>query len=332
MFRQAILSSLLVLAAASNGWGQEWARKMFDATDHDFGAVARGSKIEHRFVITNLYEEDVHITGVRSSCGCTTPTVSKHDLKTYETAEIVAVFNTKTFLGKKSATLTVTFDKPFPAETQLHVKGYIRSDVVLDPASVDFGAVNTGTVKEQTVDIQYAGRDTWELSEVKSGSPYLEAELVPKSRSNGRVAYGLLVRLKDNAPAGYLREQLTLLTNDAKAPELPVIVEARVESTLSASPSPLVLGVVEPGQKVTKKIVIRGKQPFRITGIVCDDDCLNVEMSQEAKPVHLIPVTFQAGDAPGKFEAVIRLHTDLEQGGDLAISAVAEVGAAAAKK
>ena len=52
--------------------GQEWARKMFDSTEHKFGTVAKGAKAEHRFQIKNLYEEDVHISGVRSSCGCTT--------------------------------------------------------------------------------------------------------------------------------------------------------------------------------------------------------------------------------------------------------------------
>lgn len=332
MLRQALLTGFLVLAATGSGSGQEWARKMFDVTSHDFGAVARGSKVEYRFTVTNLYVEDVHISGVRSSCGCTSPTITKQTLKTYETSEIVATFNTRTFLGQKSATLTVTFSKPFPAEAQLHVKGYIRSDVVLDPSSVDFGTISTGAGQEQTVDIQYAGRDSWELREVKSASPYLDAELIPKERAAGRVGYSLVVRLKDNAPAGYLREQLTLLTNDAKAPEFPVIVEARIEAALSVSPSPLVLGVIEPGQTITKKLVVRGKQPFKITGIVCEDDCLAVETSDESKPVHLIPVTFQAGAEPGKFEAVIHVHTDLAQGGDIDISALAEVGASAVKK
>ena len=43
---------------------QDWARKMFDKTTHDFGVVARGAKAEYRFVIENIYEEDAHIKSV----------------------------------------------------------------------------------------------------------------------------------------------------------------------------------------------------------------------------------------------------------------------------
>ena len=78
----------------------------------------------------------VHISGVRASCGCTTPSISKDTLKTWETGAIIAKFNTDSFLGKKSATLTVTIDKPFYAEVQLNVAGYIRSDIVFNPGAV----------------------------------------------------------------------------------------------------------------------------------------------------------------------------------------------------
>ena len=47
----------------------DWAAKMFNVTEHDFGTVARGSKAEFEFVFENSYEEEVQITGVRSSCG-----------------------------------------------------------------------------------------------------------------------------------------------------------------------------------------------------------------------------------------------------------------------
>ena len=40
---------------------------MFDQTSHDFGVVARGAKVEYRFVVTNPYNEDLEIELVRSS-------------------------------------------------------------------------------------------------------------------------------------------------------------------------------------------------------------------------------------------------------------------------
>ena len=51
-------------------------------------------------------------------------------LKTYEKGAIIAHFNTDTFSGQRGATLTVTIDKPFYAQVQLHVSGFIRTDVI----------------------------------------------------------------------------------------------------------------------------------------------------------------------------------------------------------
>ena len=86
-----------------------WAAKMFEQTSHDFRTVGRGTKCEYHFEFTNLYREDVHVAAVRSSCGCTTPTVTKETLKTRDKSAVVAKFNTSTFIGKKAATITVRF-------------------------------------------------------------------------------------------------------------------------------------------------------------------------------------------------------------------------------
>ena len=59
----------------------DWARAMFDQTSHDFGVVARGAKVEYRFVVKNPYNEDMQIESVRSSCGCSAAEATKQHLK-----------------------------------------------------------------------------------------------------------------------------------------------------------------------------------------------------------------------------------------------------------
>ena len=95
-----------LLPAAASAVPSDWAAKMFTTTSHNFGTVAKGSKTEHRFVFRNIYKEDLHVVGVRTSCGCTSPTVTKKDLKTHETAEVVASFNTRTFQGQQARART----------------------------------------------------------------------------------------------------------------------------------------------------------------------------------------------------------------------------------
>jgi hypothetical protein len=315
MFRKGALALLLGLFAISPCFGQEWAQKMFKVTDHDFGSVARGAKAEYRFVFENLYLEDVHIADVRTSCGCTTPSIDNPLAKTYEKGAILAHFNTPTFSGQRGATLTVTIDKPFYAEVQLHVRGYIRSDVMIEPDSVQVGSVDQGTPIDQMVNVSYAGNNDWQIVDVKSSNPYISAKPIETGRSNGQVWYQLKVHIDPSAPAGYLNDHLMLVTNDAAGQQIPLLVEGRLSPSITVSPTALFMGVVQPGQKVTKQLVIKGKKPFRVLGISCADKSFQFDTSKEAaaKELHLIPVTFTAGADVGKVVKTIKIETDQGQ-------------------
>jgi hypothetical protein len=312
MNRKIMLAFVLALLTVSPLSAQEWARKMFKVTDHDFGTCARNATAEYKFVFENLYMEDVHIAGVRTSCGCTTPTVENATLKTYEKGAILAHFNTDRFLGQRGATLTVTIDKPFYAEVQLHVHGTIRNDVVVEPGSVQLGEVDQGTPAAKKVKVNFTGNSNWSILEVKSANPLIKAQAVESGRGNGQVNYDLNVSLDPKAPVGYVNGYLMLVTNDAQRTEFPVLVEGRVDAGVSVSPAALFMGVVQPGQKVTKQLVVKSKKPFKILAINCDDKSFEFDTSAEktAKTLHLIPVTFIAGSDMGKVVKTIKIETD----------------------
>ena len=304
---------ILIVLLHSSAGAQDWARKMFKVTEHDFGNVARDAKAEFRFEFENLYEEDVHVANVSSTCGCTTPRVENGSLKTYEKGAIVAHVNTDRFLGRKGATLTVTFDKPFYAQVQLRVGAYIRNDVIFDPGSVQFGSVDQGMAKEARVRVQYTGHSNWRIVDVKNANPHLSVQLIEAGRRGGQAWYDLLVKMDDAAPVGYIHDHLLLRTNDPSRAEVPLLVEGSVVSSVVVSPASLFMGVIEPGQEVTKQLVVRGKRPFRILSIECGDENFRFDTSDAGtpKPLHLIPVTFVAGDARGKISRTIRIETDL---------------------
>ena len=311
MQRHLLSALLVVLLGATAGRAQEWARKMFPESSHDFGTVARDAKVEYRFQFSNIYQETAHVVGVRSSCGCTTPEITKSELKTYEKGEIIARFNTRAFTGHHSATLTVTFDKPFYAEVQLNVWGEIRSDVSVRPEQVDLGSVDQGTPVEKRVTVTHYGRSDWQILDVRSVNTHYEVEVVNGPRQGSTVSYDLIVRLKKDAPPGYLKDQLILITNDQNAAQFPIEVEGIVNAELTVSPQILALGAVEAGQKVTKNVIVRGRKPFKITAAHCDDDAITCKISDSANKVQLIPVTLVAGDKPGKLTKKLLIETDL---------------------
>jgi hypothetical protein len=306
---------MLLLATPAASSAQEWATKMFQTTAHDFGTVARGAKAEFKFELENIYEEDVHIASVRSSCGCTTPVVSKQSLKTWEKASVLAQFNTRSFLGARNATITVVFDQPFYAEIQLQVSGYIRSDVVFDPGEVNFGDVEPQATSEVGVEVNYAGRQDWQILDVRCANTNLEVELNETRRGGGRVAYQMNVRLKPDTPPGFLHDQLTIVTNDANMQFIPLPVHGHVQSPLTVSPATLFLGVLQPGQTVTKQLVVRAKQPFRVVDIKCAGDCFEFKRPADVqRQTHFVGVTFTAGSEPGEVNQSIEIKTDLDQG------------------
>ena len=327
MWRKGLLVACLPWLMCASAAAQQWAEKMFPVRTHDFGTVARGAKAEFFFKLKNLYKEDIHIAAVRTSCGCTTPQITKPTLKTFEEGSIIAQYNTTRFLGSKTATLTVVIDKPYYAEVQLRVQGYIRSDVVLRPSSLQYGSVEEGSSTSRRMRVHYAGRADWKITGVKSPHPYIEAHAEEVSRLGKEVQYDLVVTLKPDAPAGYVRESLTVLTNDHSQGSFLVELEGRVQSEISVSPATLFLGVLKPGQTVTKKVVVRGKKPFKIMKAKCGDEHFKLQLPEVAKKLHLIPVTFTAGDKPGAITGKICICTDLGEEVTTELSVHAQVTA-----
>lgn len=327
-----VAAAALAICAADAASAQEWAKKMFPVTSHNFGTVAKGSKTEYRFVFRNIYKEDLHVSGVRTSCGCTSPEITKRDLKTHETSEIIAKFNTRTFLGQHGATLTVTFDKPFYAEVQLRVAGNIRGDVTFDPPFVDLGNVDLGKGAERTIRVTRAGSSPWEIKDVRSANGNFEVALSTPTVGAAQISYDLTMRLKPDAPAGYLKGQLILVTNDPRATQIPMDVEGRVVAAVTVSPQLLSLGAVSPGGSVTKNVVVRANRPFCVTGISCPDGCLSCEPKSTPATVHILPVTFTAGTAAGKVERQLKIATDLGEGAVPTVTVQAVVEAAAPRE
>jgi hypothetical protein len=312
MLRKVAIAVCVVALAPGFIQAKEWAQKMFAATSHDFGHVARGAKAEFAFELQNVYEEDIHILDVRTSCGCTTPTITKPTLKTWEKGSIVATLNTRSFVGQRNSTLTVVIDKPFYAEVQLTIAGNIHSDVDFQPGVAALGDIEQGTSGEQAVTVTYRGPYNWQISDVRSLCTYLEVELGEPARYQGQITYKMVVRLKPDAPAGILQDQLTLVTNDQRMPAVVLPVEGRVIPPLSINPSPLLFGTLSPGQTTNKQLVITGKQPFHILGVAADSDGLQFKTTPDAqKKVHFIPVTVTAPEQPGEFRYTITVQTDL---------------------
>lgn len=83
------------------------AKIFFSETQHDFGKVQEGGKVEYTFTFENKGTELLQIKDVKTSCGCTAAVVSESNLKPGQTGSIKVEFDTKNRSGRNSKTITV---------------------------------------------------------------------------------------------------------------------------------------------------------------------------------------------------------------------------------
>ena len=211
--------------------------------------LRRSRRPNFAFQIKNVFEEDAHIVMVQSSCDCTTPQVTRQDLKSYEIGEIIADFNTRDFQGHRSATMTVTLECVSRADDPI-ARHRLHPQRRGDAARGDRfrGTVDFGSPMEKTLQVTYAGRGDWRIVDVKTAEDYFEVEISEPIRGPARSCYDLLVRLTKDAPVGYIKDQLILVTNDPKPASCRSTLEGRVVPDITISPTKLFIGVVHPGE------------------------------------------------------------------------------------
>ncbi len=285
-----------------------WAEKMFEKLNLDFGVVARGAECKTQLKVRNIYQETINITNVSTSCGCSAAKPSANQILSGQEAYIEISMDTARFMREKTSSALVTLSEPTKGlrmEVKIPLKVYIRTDVVLTPGSVNFGAVDVGAGAERKITLAYAGRADWKIKNIVSPKPYLTAQAVETSRSAvtgvGSANYDVIVTLAADAPTGFLREQLTLITDDQANPNVPLPVEARVEADVLIEPSELTLGTVAAGQSKTMNLIIRGKKPFKIEKIECDraENPFKMRLPVDEKTIHVVPLTFVAPNEAG---------------------------------
>lgn len=321
-----------------HGWsdplsGQEWARKMFSEFNHDFGTVAKNEKAEHVFEIKNLYEEDLTIADVKTSCSCTDLELDKRVLKSGEVARLTAKYNTRSFVGAKQATITVKFAPPFIGEVLLTVRGNIRSDVMFQPGEIDFGSVTQDSLlsgkHSRQVQLTKFNNASWQVVDVKSTFPHIGVSLDGNPvRLANQVQYNMNVRLKESAPPGFIQGQLIVVANDfGRMTEIPIKFTAKVASALQISPEVITINT-PPGGKARKKAVVKASSEFRIKEVACSCSAFTfqVDTSRNSK-VHFVDVSYAADQPPGRYEYDLTLVTDLNGETSGAIKAVVEVSA-----
>jgi hypothetical protein len=310
-----VFAALSMILAARPVSAQNWYDSIFPERSKDLGTVARGSKIRHSFKLVNNTSHDVHIASYTTKCGCTEVKIGARDIPPGTQTTIEALIDTTKFQGPKASGLTLIMDRPYPANVDLNLTCFIRGDVLLNPGVVDFQVTPRGSKPSVVLSLNYVGGvDNWAITKVHTISSHVTATVREVGRSTGSVQYQVTAALSPTAPSGHLKDEITLITTDPSSPSIPISVSANVQAAVSVSPAILTLGKVKAGQTVTKEVIVRSSQPFKIASLHAKKPDLNgVEATPSAAGAfHKVTLTFKAPNELGPYNTVLEVTPDLK--------------------
>ncbi len=323
MLRNAVLGLLIVglAGSAARAQSENWANKLFlekgGTTSHDFGTVAHGAELFHRFPMTNIYQVPLTIMDVRVSCGCVQAVPSVNILQPRQQGFIDITMDGHKFVGSRRVTIQVTVGPQWVSTATLVVSAQSRMDVVFNPGQVTFGVVQRGQTVERSVDVEYAGNLDWRVTEVSArGAPVdtTVEELYrqpPAPGQAGKVGYRVKATLRADAPPGQVRQEIVLKTNDPASPIVPLTIEATIQAALTAVPSTVNMGSTKLGNEVTRRVIVRGSKSFRITGIDGLGDGVEADLPGEPASVQIVTIKYKPPKA-GDVKRRLSIKTDID--------------------
>jgi hypothetical protein len=135
------------------------------------------------------------------------------------------------------------------------------------------------------------------------------------------VGYRLRVSLKPDAPPGANRWELQLKTNDPASPMVPLLVEATIQASLTASPGQLQVGSLKVGEAISKFVIVRASKPFKVVAVEGLDADIQADLPSEAAPVQRLTIKCSPTKV-GEIRRQLRIKTNLE--GEAPVSIIVE--------
>ncbi len=304
--------ALTVTPASAQVWNPD---ALFPEASHDFGAVARGTKVRYTFWLVNTTSSDIHIVGYQAKCGCTEVKIGARDIPPGTRTPIEATLDTTRFQGVKNSGLTLNLNGPGYAAKDLNLTCFIRGDILLDPGVADFGAVARGKPATIVMNLTYlGGRPGWQITGANTISKNIAAKVQgPFQAAGGGVQYQITTTLDTSTPSGYLKDEITLVTNDPSSKTIPISVSASIQSAVAVSPGNLVFGRVKAGETIRKDVLVRSSQKFKILSATSAKGELTASAPGDVEgPLQKLTITLKAPMQAGPFNAEMQVATNLK--------------------
>lgn len=267
-----------------------------EVSEVDFQTVLKGELRVAEFPFENTGNAPLVVQMIQVVCGCTVARVVAPDgsaivpptnkppdprgivtLLPGERSVLVVELATE---GQKTGSLAkhvaIHTNDPYNAVLRLNLRAVIEAPFVLDPHELSFGEVRRGETPSLTLNVVAAALQGAEVTGLSVVPEWLDASV---RRTEGVGHYAIEVRVRDDAPVGYLKGTLRARVDHPTFDGFDVSVFATVKSRLRfdtgnpANRERIDFEVLRPGTPKTAHVEVsieEGLEPFLVTGVRVD--------------------------------------------------------------
>lgn len=209
--------------------------------EFDFGSVAAGTVVTHKFELWNPTKEPIGISAIKGSCACTAASDSPELIEPKSAVGIVLTLRTDTKSGPVQEHVQVRL-----GDGQLVRLGFVGEVVAEQVARVDFGDVRRGESNRRTIRLPWPERRPLEIVGLGYSPDYFE---VKAEESRETRSHNIIISLRGDVPYGSFAKSLLIETDDTVLPRRTVAVRGNVLDVLMADPRQIALGSLIPGRR-----------------------------------------------------------------------------------
>jgi hypothetical protein len=190
-------------------------------SDIDLGTVYNGAIVRTPITISNAGTSDLHITSVRTSCGCTTVKQPKEVLKPGESQTFEVEFNSSGFRGHYAKYVYLQTDDPSADYQTVTLRVNIKEDLVpVPPVSVAWlGNIALGKTTTQSVRFANVSGHPLRLKKFADLPSTVTTSLQPTTLAPSDTIEVKLTVKPDKE--GYTNQEVKLETNSRNQPNVP---------------------------------------------------------------------------------------------------------------
>jgi hypothetical protein len=304
--------TVLFLLIAPAAWSQQNESLIFNEIIHDFGTIREDAgNADFEFTFTNNSGLTVILSGVKASCGCTTPGWTREPIPPGKNGFVKASFNPKGRPGYFNKTLTLKTNLD-ATPVILQIKGTVTNDetekdnnrlsyrlgrLQFKNRTINFGKVyiNKPAISQE-FDILNSSDSAVRITEVKSPqyiSVSAPASIEPGSRVTMVIKYDPMLR----GQYGFASDKIELITDDKLLPTKPFSVYATIEEffppvtgadagkipVLALGDESVDFGPIGDGLSVQKEVSLKnsGKQDLTIRFIQANCACVQTNLGTD---------------------------------------------------